>query len=199
MNRFTQFRFSQQRMNKFAQFINVQTRTVATVAESEQAHSDPGWFRFAKGGFRYVFLPLFAWRMYANMSDMVSFGMMYDPKNAEESTAKIIVNEIDGSGNGPFWFEYKVNGETKTSHRLTPSTLIYKTIAPILSAKYPAGSVVPCKYNREYPKFAYLEEGYDNEDFKNYALLIGVFDAAVILLSYKLFRRSARWSLSKLK
>jgi hypothetical protein len=49
-----------------------------------------------------------AWKVLDNASDLASFGLVYDPNNTQTTQAKVIVNELNSSGRGPFWFEYKV-------------------------------------------------------------------------------------------
>lgn len=172
---------------------------MSTAAAEASSGQDPAWFRFVRGAVRYVAVPVFAFKVLDNASDLASFSLLYDPANAGEAKAKVMVNQLNTDGQGSFWFEYEVDGESYSSRRLTASTFVHNSIAPELIAKYPAGSVVTAKYSKSHPSFAYLEDGHDTVDSKRAAVWLVAFDGLMLFLSYRLFKRVGAISLAKLR
>jgi len=160
---------------------------------------DPAFFKAGLAALRYGAIPIMALQVGEHAANMADFGVKYDVTDLVEVPAKIVTNNKDSKGKGAFWFEYEVDGETRTSSRMTPSTVVPETMAESLNKQYPAGAAVTAKVNKSYPDFAFVSRGQDREDGKDMALAFAAIDCVTLFVLFRVFRKTGAFKLSSFR
>eukprot|EP00300_Choanocystis_sp_HF-7_P027438 c32547_g1_i1.p1 GENE.c32547_g1_i1~~c32547_g1_i1.p1 ORF type:complete len:213 (-),score=54.30 c32547_g1_i1:97-735(-) len=174
-------------------------RGMTTAAFEGASAKDPFVVRFIRGGISFVVIPVFAWKVVENLVNNMDFSVKYDPSKLLEAPATVVVNELSEDRSGSFWFEYTVDGKKRTSQKLTPTNYISTSELSTFIPRYPAGSQVVCKYNKDHADFAFLEHGIDHYDGRKVAQWLAVADVVILYATFKVFRGVRNFSLSRLR